>query len=870
MLLPEWVRQADFSCIAGYHLAVQRIMPPTSPRTIPLPNQLSPSLRAALEAQGIAQLYLHQAQALRALAEGAHVVVTAGPAGGKSLCFQLPVLESLIADPPGCALCVFPTKALTHDQHHSFRRWLALLPQVGAPPIAESAVATYDGDTAQAGRSDIRRNARVVLTNPDMLHVGILPYHTRWAAFLRRLRYVVLDEMHAYRGVFGSHIANVIRRLRRLCAFYGADPQFILTSATIANPLEHAAQLIDAGHPTDGRPLSHISEDGSAHGERHILLLAPNVVVDPADGSTHLLADPESTAASLIARLVQDKLQTIAFAPTRNAAELLLIRTRQLLGEASAVAAYRGGYLPEERRAIEHQLRSGVLRAVIATNALELGIDIGALDACVMLGYPGSIASFWQQAGRVGRRGTPSVVIFIPALQPLDQYVATHPDFLFAQPSEHARIAPNNPSILASHVACAAFELPFRRGELLGSANVDTMLDALAQEGALHTNSPTVLPLLQATPPTRPATYVWVGADFPAGHVMLRSADGTVRIEDEDGNVIGEVERNLACQRVHPGAVYLHQAQAWTILHLDLAAGRAIARSAPDLAHYTRPSTVTQVAFLDLPKGLGPAAQMVEVTTQVVRYKLLSLHTRQLITWGELSLPEQTLRTMAYWFALSPALARQLDQEGVIGLPNDYGPNWVKQREAARQRDGYRCVLCGKPEPPGRQHHVHHVRPFREFGYRPGENEAYLLANDLSNLITVCPSCHARIETAEPVNLALSGLCYLLHGLAPLFVMCDPADLAAMFEISLPGLGLPAVVLYELTPGGVGLAEALVQHHVELLNAAQERLHACPCERGCPLCIGPPEADTSQARNAKHDVLRIINAILSESREPAP
>ncbi len=865
MPLPPWLQQADFAFVAGYYLAAQRTVPAAPARTLPLPDTLSAPAQAALHARGIHQLYHHQAQALAALATGAHVVVTAGTAGGKSLCFQLPIVESLIAEEgAGNALCVFPTKALAHDQHVIFREWLAQLAARGVIAAPEALIATYDGDTPQAARGAVRRSARIVLTNPDMLHVGILPHHTRWATFLRQLRYVVVDEMHAYRGVFGSHVANVLRRLRRLCAFYGADPQFILTSATIANPLEHAARLIDASHPPSGRPLAHIGEDGSGRGERHVFLLAPRVTTDDR---AHVLGEPELAAAAVIARLVQDGLQTIAFAPTRSATELLLLRTRDLLGAEAPIAAYRGGYLPQERREIERRLRDGTLRAVIATNALELGIDIGALDACVMMGYPGAVSSFWQQAGRAGRRGNPAVAILIATAQPLDQYIATHPDFLLAQPAEQARIAPDNPSILAAHVACAAFELPFQRGEPLGSASVDALLDALAQERALHTTSPSALPLLRNAPAPSPARYVWIGEASPASQVTLRSADGNVRIEDEEGNLIGEVEYARACQRVHPGAVYLHQAQAWTILQLDLEARRAVARQTTSPTHYTRPSVVTQVALLTQPQGLGPAAQLVEVTRQVVRYKLLDLRTRQLIAWGELDMPEQTLRTMAYWFALPPTLTRQLAQEGVIGLPNDYGPNWAQQRDQARQRDGYRCAICGKPESPFRQHHVHHVQPFRAFGYRPGENDAYLRANDLSNLITVCPACHARIETAEPVNRALQGLCYLLHGLAPLFVMCDPADLEAAFEIALPGLGLPAVMLYELTPDGVGLAEALAQQHLALLQAARERLQTCACVRGCPLCVGPQDEADDHKQNIKQEVLRIIDGIL-ELEEP--
>ena len=821
-------------------------------RYAPWPLELAEPLRLALRQRGIEQLYTHQAQAVEAVLDRQNVVIIARAAGGKSLCFHLPILNALLNDPNACALCLFPTKALAQDQ-------LAKLTELAADlsiSDVQRAICTYDGDTPPAQRAEVRRRARVLITNADMLHVGILPHHTRWAAFFRNLRYVILDEAHAYRGIFGSHVANVLRRLRRLCAFYGSAPVFILASATIANPKAHAERLIEA-------PATLVDDDGSPHGERHVVIINPPIV-EPALG---LRRSADFVARDIATRLISEGLQTICFARSRNAVEVLLTYLREALPEsAAAISGYRGGYLPEERRAIEQGLRQGRTRGVVATNALELGIDIGGLDACVMLGYPGSIAGFWQQVGRVGRRQSASVAVMVATADPLDQYLAAHPEYLFRQSPEYARIAPDNLGVLAAHVACAAFELPFNRGERLGSADVDDLLDALAETGELHVSDPGPLPLFRAGGAPRPAArYTWVGQGYPADRVSLRGVGERISILDERGQLIGETERATALARLHPSAIYLHQGQTYLVTKLEWTAGQAIVRPV-HVDYYTQASAVAEVIVLreyarntdPIPAAMGE----LEVTTTVSRYRQIQFNTHRLMGWGELDLPSQTLLTVGYWFAIPEAICRQLERIGLLGRPNDYGPNWEQQRQAARARDGYRCVICGKPEPPDRPHHVHHRRPFRAFGYVRGENDHYLLANDLDNLMTVCPSCHAKIETAEPVNRALSGLCYLLANLAPLFVMCDPGDLAATFEVTSPHTRLPTITIYELTPGGTGLADVLLERHADLLRMAAQRVRECPCDQGCPSCVGPsldPEADAD--RNLKRDVLRLLESL---------
>ncbi|MCL4505756.1 MAG: DEAD/DEAH box helicase [Chloroflexi bacterium] len=893
-------------------------------RHAPFPAQLHPAVVEALKRRGIASLYTHQAQAVEAALNRRNVVVVASAAGGKSLCFHLPIAHALLSNPTARALCLFPTKALSQDQYAHLSGLIAdanngdesnvkrqtsisnpqsLISNCQSPiPNLQSLISIYDGDTPQSRRADIRRDARVVISNADMLHIGILPHHTRWAAFFKNLRYVVIDELHAYRGIFGSHLANVIRRLKRLCAFYGSDPIFILASATIANPREHAERLIEA-------PVVLVDDDGSPHGERHVLVVNPPMV----DADLGIRRSSVFVARDIAARFVEDGAQTICFARSRQDTEVLLTYLRNQTSNAkyqtsiehpgktpkrqaprpsSPIVGYRGGYLPEERRAIEADLRSGAARCVVATNALELGIDIGELDACVMLGYPGSIASFWQQAGRAGRRRNASVAVMVTSATALDQYLAAHPEYLFRQTPEHARIAPDNLGVLAAHVACATFELPFERGEPLGRANVDDMLDVLVEEGEVHASDASAMPLfhtgvalnLQSQISNRRTRYTWVGDSYPADRVSLRGIGERVIVVTPrgDGDVdqlIGETERSTAPGRVHPGAIYMHQAEMYQITHLDWEQGRATAQRI-DADYYTEPSVHSEVIVLrefDEERGRGErgcrgagaadqaptvkvACGELEVTTQARRYRQVQFNTHRTLAWSEIDLPAQHLYTTGYWFAIPEEITQQLAREGVLKLPNDYGPNWQRQRDAARARDRYTCTVCGAPEPPDRQHDVHHKKPFRDFKYIRGENDHYLAANELNNLVTVCPNCHRDIETAEATRTALEGLAYLAGNLAPLFVMCDPGDLSAVSDIQSAHTRLPTITVYEQTPGGTGLSDELYAHHKELLRMAAQRIRECPCERGCPACVGPID-EAVQSRDLKADTLRLIGML---------
>jgi DEAD/DEAH box helicase domain-containing protein len=832
-------------------------LPARPARTAPWPDGLDPALRAALHARGIDALYTHQAAAVEAALRGEHVVVVTPTASGKTLCYNLPVLQRLRAEPQAQALYLFPTKALAQDQLAELRAWNEVL----AAPVP---VQTYDGDTARERRAAARRAGGIVLSNPDMLHVGILPHHTRWAEFFRNLRFVVLDELHAYRGIFGSHMANVLRRLQRICRFYGSAPQFICTSATIANPQEHAERLLEQPVTLIGAAL-----DGAPRGQKHFVLLNPPLI-DPVLGLRRSLV---LECKDLAARLIGAGVQTIVFARARMTVELLLGYLREALTPLPAAAAergergqgvwgeeaihgYRGGYLPDERRAIEQGLRAGTVRGVVATNALELGIDIGQLDACVMAGYPGTIAGTWQQAGRAGRRAGVSLALLVASAAPLDQYIVTHPRYLFERSPENALINPDNLAILARHVECAVSELPFEDGEGFGRfASLDELLDYLAAEGLVV---------------RRGGRSVWIAERYAAEGVSLRTgASDTVVIQDRGGSeppaemqtprVIGQMDAASAPGLLHEGAVYMHEGQPYLVTRLDWEQRLAEVRT-ENLDYYTDASESADIDVLETYEqsegALTHAHGEVRVTSQVSSYRKIRRYTHETLGYGQVDLPAQELQTTAYWLWFPETLARELERDGLLLAPNDYGPNWPEQRDRARARDGYRCRTCGAPERQNRQHDVHHIRPFRDFG-----TARYAEANVLDNLVTLCSNCHRRAEASLGRTSALSGLGHVLGNLAPLFLMCDPRDINVSVENRAragPAARLPLITIYERVPGGCGLSQRLYELRGDLLRAAAELVAACRCEQGCPACVGPVGEVGSEAKALTQRLLKRV------------
>lgn len=814
--------------------------PPRLPQTAALSHPLPPVLQNALQAQNLWPLYTHQVQAIEAALDGDNVIVATPTASGKSLAYNVPVLSRLLQRPSQRALYLFPTKALAHDQQADT---LSLIRSAQLPLEVHS----YDGDTPQSQRRKIRAASGILITNPDMLHAGLLPFHTSWRSLFGNLDFVVLDEVHTYRGVFGSHVANLLRRLRRVCEFYGSQPQFICCSATIANPQEHVERLVEV-------PFTLVDDraNGAPSGQKHFILYNPPMV----DEALGLRGSAVLAAKDAAVTFLQAGIQTILFGRTRQTVELLLAYLQDELrynGQPeTAVAGYRGGYLPLERREIEAGLRSGQIQGVVATNALELGIDIGQLDASILTGYPGSIAATWQQAGRAGRRRGESVAILIASNNPLDQYICNHPRYLFGQSPEHALINPDNLRIMVKHLQCAAFELPFRQHEAYGGlGEVDDLLDALAEAGLLHQSR---------------QQYHYLGDGSPASHVSLRtSGDDTVLIHELDPDseasvrVIGEVDLESVPFLLYEGAIYMHQAATFLVERLDWDGRLAMVRSVM-VDYYTRASVGSHIRALRPQaetdeSGLRRAWGEVTVVTQATGYRKIKRYTHETLGFGDIDLPEITLATDGYWLIFSETLAEELYDAGILLRPNDYGPNWQQQRQLALARDRHQCRTCGAAET---LLHVHHIRPFRDYNYIPGQNENYRQANQLDNLVTLCPACHRRAEAGQQSRSALGGLAYVLRNLAPLYLMCDPGDIQVLAESRSPLTQAPTVVVYEQVAAGVGFSERLFELHEELLTAADELVATCRCRDGCPACVGPPG---EIGPNTKEVTQRLLAAI---------
>jgi DEAD/DEAH box helicase domain-containing protein len=621
-----------------------------------MPEGLDSSLRAMLEARGIPQLYTHQADAFRLSSAGKNVVVVTPTASGKTLCYNLPVLNAIVADPHARALYLFPTKALAEDQLHEMQ---SALDGAGSQIRAF----TYDGDTPQDARKAIRERANIVLTNPDMLHAGILPHHTKWAKAFENLQYIVIDELHYYRGVYGSHLANLLRRLRRICAFYGSTPKFVCCSATIANPRKLAEALTES-------PFELVDNNGAPSGDKYFVFYNPPVVNKQLGIRRSYLQETRRIATEFIER----NQQTLVFANNRLATELLITYLRDACERGplpgDAVRGYRGGYLPRERREIERKLRSGEIRAVVATNALELGIDIGSLDAVVMAGYPGNIASTWQRAGPAGRRQTPSLAVMVASSAPVDQYIVEHPEYFFERSPEHACVNPDNLEILMNHLKCAAFELPIREGEKFGPHDVTELCRFLDEDaGLLHHSG---------------GAWHWTSDTYPADAISLRSvsSDNFVVVDiTGDPQIIGEVSFPMALTTLYEKAIYLHEARQYQVERFDYDGRKAYVRSV-DSDYYTDAIDYTQVRELESfsaveHHGIRLAHGDVRINRQVVGFKKIKFYTMENVGAGNLSMPEQEMHTTAFWLHFPPAFLGQLEglsptekQNGLTGLGN--------------------------------------------------------------------------------------------------------------------------------------------------------------------------------------------------------
>ncbi len=799
-----------------------------------LPDNLSPEIHDALTNLGVQQLYRHQVEAFSRVEQGQNIVITTGTASGKTLCYNLPILNSFLQNPTNSTLYLFPTKALTYDQFTNLNKLLRTIDEGFIKKLA-----VYDGDTPTHLRNEIRKNVKLLMTNPDMLHLAILPHHTQWSDFFHNLRFVVLDEIHYYKGVFGSHVANAIRRLNRIAQFYGSYPQFILTSATIKNAKEFSETLL-------GKTVELIDHDDSPHGTKTFVIYNPPIV----DELLGIRKSALSEALQFSLDLLRNNIQTITFVKTRRATEMLLRSIQESKPEyADIVKGYRSGYLANIRRDIEKGLRNGKIREVISTSALELGIDIGSMDASLIVSFPGTIASLRQQSGRAGRRSSDSFSLFIASGNPLDQFLSKHPEYVFERTPENVIINPDNLLILLQQIRCAAFELPFAGKYQFGNlpeSDIKELLAVLESNGDVYQNN---------------GKFIWTADEYPSAGLSLRSANGTpfllVLTEDRSETTLGEVDESSAHWMVHPGAIYIQEGRTYLVNDLNFEEHKAFLKPS-NADYFTVPQEKTEVELLDCLKHITKNKcdsnyGEVLVTSQVVGYKKQLWETNQLLSLEILEMPVVKFQTTAYWLSLHAALVDQLRENGLwTNDKNDYGSHWSTIRDEVRARDQYTCQVCGRQEM-GIPHHVHHKIPFRQFT-QPN------LANQLTNLITLCSSCHQLAELTLRIKSGLSGLRYVLSQLAPIFVMCDVGDLGSLAEPqSKIGNGTPTVIIYDKVQAGIGLSNTIFENHLDLIKAAKELITQCPCIDGCPSCVGPAGEN---AEGAKKATLAILSGII--------
>ncbi len=793
------------------------------------PPQLRPELINLLQERGIKALFAHQRQALDAALNGENLVISTGVASGKSLCYQLPILQQLLIAPQSRALLLFPTKALAQDQRQKLLELLLDL-QRRYPRLPRLNCGVYDGDTLSEARRSIRKQAQLIFSNPDMLHLAILPNHTLWSGFFANLHWVVIDEVHIYRGVFGSHFANVLRRLKRVCALYGSAVQFICTSATVANARQLAEDLLES-------PVRLIDRDASPHGKRVFLILNPPLV----DGKLGIRRSALIESTAIARGFLKTPGQALLFCGPRRSVEILYLYLMNNNSLASRVRSYRSGYLAEKRREIETELREGRIGLVVSTNALELGIDIGGLDAVFLNGYPGTISATRQQAGRAGRKGNTALAILVASANPLDQYICQHPEYLFENNPEHALIAPNHPEILQQQLLCAVHDLALLEEEgfgSLGSEHIFPHLQILVQDGQIRKAGNRYVGILDA---------------YPAAGVSLRNISSQLQINHED-ELLGYVDGGSALWMTHPNAIYLDKGDTWIVRKLDLEQ-RKVEVEPISVNYFTQTQQQTDIELLSLQnrkacRGADKYLGQVRVTTTITGFKKLRFLTQEVLGYEDLNLPPSVLETVAWWIALSPDTVAKVRQQGLWrNDSNDYGSSWGRLCAQIRQRDDHRCKHCGLVES-SRAHDVHHIIPRRKF-------TTLEEANQPDNLITLCPRCHRLAEAAVHMQSGLSALAYLLGNLSPFFVMCDRQDLGVFAEDNSPlAGGNPVILLYDNISGGIGLSRKLFDLHDRILAAALELANNCPCEMGCPSCVGPVAENGEGAKDHAIAILK--------------
>ncbi len=760
----------------------EAVAPTREARYVAFPEGLDPRLRAALEARGIRQLYSHQHETWVHVVGGHDTVVVTPTASGKTLCYNLPVVDAALKH-GAKALYLFPTKALSQDQ-------VGEILEVNAAGRLGLRAYTFDGDTPGDARRAVRTHGDIVVSNPDMLHQAILPHHTKWAQFFETLGFVVIDELHTYRGVFGAHVANLVRRLRRVCRFYGSRPVFIACSATIANPAELAERLLDG-------PVRAVTESGAPQGRKHLLVWNPPVL--NADLGIRASARSQSTRIARLA--VRQGLKTIVFANSRLEVEVLTKYLKDVFDrdprQPARVAAYRGGYLPTARRDKEAKLRAGRLDCVVSTSALELGMDIGALDVSVLNGYPGSVAGALQRFGRAGRRQRTAVGVLVCTSDPLDQYLARHPEFFLGASPEHARIDPDQLLILMDHVRCAAFELSFTDGETFGGVRLDEALGYLAEQGVVHREG---------------SRWHWIADSYPANAVSLRSiAEGNFTVIDVTGgrkDVIAEVDYSAAATTLYEGAIHMVQSAPWQVEKLDWVGRKAFVRATdadyyPDAIDYTKLKVLDEFAA-EAGAGARAAHGEVHVVRRVAGYKKIRYYTHENVGYGRVNLPDQELHTTAVWWEAEPRVLEQAFGSRFEALDGFLAAAYAVHRIAvlvslAEARDIGRAVGDGGPE------------------------GAWIAATGTDG--------RAEVRTLDGDAVELAGA-------------------SRSFR--------PTLYLYDNYPGGIGIAAPLFELRQQVLERSAELVEQCVCKHGCPACVGPVLAADDRRLSPKRAALQVL------------
>ncbi|MBQ0139590.1 MAG: DEAD/DEAH box helicase [Kurthia sp.] len=728
-----------------------KILPEIEAQYAEFPLHLHASIKKALATRKITQLYTHQRQAYDYAMAGQSFTAVTPTASGKSLCYHLPVLQTIMEDHSSRALYLFPTKALAQDQKSEMN---AIIEAMDEDILSY----TYDGDTSPGIRQKVRKAGHIVMTNPDMLHSGILPHHTKWVSLFENLKFIVVDELHTYKGVFGSHVAHVLRRLLRICHYYGSHPVFICTSATIQNPRELAENLTNTAHQL-------IENNGAPAGKKTFLFYNPPIVNETFGVRRSAILEVKDIAK----KLYEAEIQTIIFAKSRVRVEMLVTYlkslTRQQIQDES-IRGYRGGYLPSERRVIERGLREGTIQTVVSTNALELGVDIGQLQACIMTGYPGNIASAWQQAGRAGRRQDDALIIYVAQSTALDQYIIQHPNYLLGQKPEEARVYPENMLIMMDHLKCAAFELPFKKGENYAEFDVEDLLEYLAEEKILLKTSD---------------TWHWMSESFPAHDISLRSAsqENVVIIDQSvpaQTSVIGEMDRYSAMTLLHEEAIYIHQGTQYQVETLDWEEKKAYVREV-DVNYFTDANLAVELKVIseDKVRKLGSASVSygdVMTLANATMFKKIRFNTHDNIGSGPIHLPPEELHTSGTWLNFEQ--------------PEDW--------------------------------------------------------------------------TDDDLNAAMLGVAYAMNSFIPLYIQSDRSDVHVVPQVKAVHNDQPTFFVYDRYPGGIGLSERVYDLWQELLEHVYEHVESCPCQIGCPSCIGAQDL----TGDAKDKVLHFLQSFLLE------